>query len=188
MYFVNSLEKWRQLMNLGKINLLGHSFGGFISSKYALYYPENLQKLVLFSPFHSEITTEEMEKEYEKNVTEVSYYQKLSYAFFKTLYKHNLTPFFWLRAVSRLVAGPFIYHSTRKEFKLPYEELKMVKEYIQQVFLQRGSGEYAFITLFPKLMFSGNAIFNHLDKYKEIDTSFYYGDRDWVNTNFGGKL
>jgi len=37
-------------MNLGKIDLIGHSFGGYVVAKYAKKYTEFIRKLVLLSP------------------------------------------------------------------------------------------------------------------------------------------
>ena len=44
--FVESIEQWRIAVNLDKIILMGHSFGGYLSSCYALKYP---QKYVIFA-------------------------------------------------------------------------------------------------------------------------------------------
>lgn len=38
--FVESIEKWREAMGLEKMILLGHSLGAFMSSSYAMKYPE----------------------------------------------------------------------------------------------------------------------------------------------------
>lgn len=45
--FVADLEGLRQHLNLGRIVLLGGSYGGFIALEYALAYPENLQAVIL---------------------------------------------------------------------------------------------------------------------------------------------
>jgi proline-specific peptidase len=47
------VEDVRQVLGLGKISLLGHSFGGVLAQAYALKYPENLSHLILCSTFHS---------------------------------------------------------------------------------------------------------------------------------------
>jgi proline iminopeptidase len=50
---VEDLEAVRVAMNLGKIDLLGHSFGGVLAQAYAFKYQNNLNHLVLCSTFHS---------------------------------------------------------------------------------------------------------------------------------------
>ena len=50
---VEDVEAVRQVLGLGKIGLMGHSFGGVLAQAYALKYPENLSSLILCSTFHS---------------------------------------------------------------------------------------------------------------------------------------
>jgi proline iminopeptidase len=53
---VEDVESVRQGLKLGKISLLGHSYGGVLAQAYALKYQKNLTHLVLCSTFYS--TTE----------------------------------------------------------------------------------------------------------------------------------
>ena len=50
---VEDIEAVRQALALGKINLLGHSFGGVLAQAYAFKYPQNLSTLILCSTFHT---------------------------------------------------------------------------------------------------------------------------------------
>jgi proline iminopeptidase len=50
---VEDVEAVRKALALGKIKLLGHSFGGVLAQAYALKYQANLSHLVLCSTFHS---------------------------------------------------------------------------------------------------------------------------------------
>ena len=50
---VEDTEAVRKALRLGKINLLGHSFGGVLAQAYALKYQKNLSHLVLCSTWHS---------------------------------------------------------------------------------------------------------------------------------------
>ena len=50
---VEDVETVRQSLGLGKISILGHSFGGVLAQAYALKYQEKLTHLILCSTFHS---------------------------------------------------------------------------------------------------------------------------------------
>lgn len=50
---VEDVEAVRQSLNLGKISLLGHSYGGVLAQAYALKYQKNLSHLILCSTFHN---------------------------------------------------------------------------------------------------------------------------------------
>jgi proline iminopeptidase len=50
---VEDVEAVRQALNLGKINLMGHSYGGVLAQAYAFKYQKNLTHLILGSTFHS---------------------------------------------------------------------------------------------------------------------------------------
>ncbi len=50
---VEDVEAVRVALGLGRINLLGHSFGGVLAQAYALKYQGNLSHLLLCSTFHS---------------------------------------------------------------------------------------------------------------------------------------
>lgn len=44
---VEDVEGLRKALGLGKINLLGHSYGGIVAQAYALRYPGSLKRLIL---------------------------------------------------------------------------------------------------------------------------------------------
>ena len=50
---VEDVEAVRLALGLGKINLLGHSYGGVLAQAYALKYQKNLAHLILGSTFQS---------------------------------------------------------------------------------------------------------------------------------------
>jgi proline iminopeptidase len=50
---VEDVEGVRRTLNLGKISLLGHSYGGALAQAYALKYQENLSHLILASTWSS---------------------------------------------------------------------------------------------------------------------------------------
>lgn len=56
---IEDLEGLRKGLQLGQINVLGHSYGGLVAQGYALKYPEQVKHLVLANTFHSFIMWQE---------------------------------------------------------------------------------------------------------------------------------
>lgn len=50
-FFIESLEGWRKQVGLEKFNLLGHSFGGYVTALYAMKYPDTVDHLILADPW-----------------------------------------------------------------------------------------------------------------------------------------
>jgi len=51
MEFVESLEAWRQAMHLDSFVLVGHCFGGYVATSYALRYPSHIRHLLIVDPW-----------------------------------------------------------------------------------------------------------------------------------------
>lgn len=49
--YVDSIEKWREQMGIDRMIILGHSFGGFLSTSYAMKYPERIEHVILGDPW-----------------------------------------------------------------------------------------------------------------------------------------
>lgn len=44
------MERIRRILKLDKLNLIGHSYGGFMAALYALEFPQHVNKMVLIAP------------------------------------------------------------------------------------------------------------------------------------------
>lgn len=56
---IEDLEGLRKAMGFGKINILGHSYGGVVAQGYAIQYPENVSHLIIANSFHSYLMWQE---------------------------------------------------------------------------------------------------------------------------------
>ena len=199
-YFVNSIEKWRKAMNLDKINLLGHSFGGFIASRYALHYPENLGKLIFLSPFASEITCDKHIEQFEEQMNNSNWFTRQITNYVIWMFRKNTSPFGLARKAGRLLGGYAIKRGIQRRLvNVPEAEFLAFYEYLHQIIMSDGSSEYAFNIMFPNFMITDKAIMNNLDEYKEngigkdyaiivIEYCFLYGSKDWLDTNLNGDF
>lgn len=96
------VEAVRKALNLGKMNLLGHSYGGVLAQAYALKYQEHLSHLILCSTFAS---TSEMNKVFEQ-------------------IKANMSPELRDR-INKMESGGLYGHG------LPYEQNRYTDEYMK---------------------------------------------------------
>jgi cardiolipin-specific phospholipase len=49
-FFVDALEEWRATRGIARMQLYGHSLGGYLATAYALRHPDRVARLVLISP------------------------------------------------------------------------------------------------------------------------------------------
>ncbi|OHD57087.1 MAG: hypothetical protein A2Y33_09180 [Spirochaetes bacterium GWF1_51_8] len=49
---LSDIEQIRQILNVDKLILIGHSYGGFLAALYAAEFPGHVEKMVLISPAH----------------------------------------------------------------------------------------------------------------------------------------
>jgi proline iminopeptidase len=66
---VEDVEAVRQALGLGKISLLGHSFGGALAQAYALKYQRNLSHLILASTWSSSAAMNQVFVRMKRNMT-----------------------------------------------------------------------------------------------------------------------
>jgi proline iminopeptidase len=50
---VDEIEALRAALNLGPVNIYGHSYGGMVAQAYALKYPGSVKRLILANTIHS---------------------------------------------------------------------------------------------------------------------------------------
>ncbi len=67
---VEEVEALRQALGLGKVHVLGHSYGGLVAEAYALKYPDSIRKLVLANTFVSGADYQESNEHFNRELRE----------------------------------------------------------------------------------------------------------------------
>lgn len=170
-FFVDALEQWRARMGLERLTLVGHSLGGYLSVAYAERHPERVARLVLLSPAgvphdpHGttlparELTeSQDDARQGEGGGAEVATPGKMqqvkgeqaaqksresrSRKLLTYLWEEGWSPFQVVR--STMFWGPMLVsrYSTRRFSGFTEDETRDMHNYLQQITLAKGSGEY----------------------------------------------
>ena len=180
-FFVDSLEEWREKMKLEKMTLVGHSLGAYMSVAYALKYPTRVSRLVLLSPAgvprdpnttvpSREVTDDQtIEAGYvsvndaqlatKAKVEEIKSEQRNQgrrqgrlWKVFTYLWEEGWSPFQVVR--SAMWYGPILVgkYSSRRFPGFTEEEVREMHDYILNITLAKGSGEYCICEWLPSLL------------------------------------
>lgn len=176
--FVDFIEKWRELMQIPKMILLGHSFGGYLATSYAMKYPEKIEHLILVDPW---------------GYTEA---KDLSN---EALWKRSLIKIFQKMAPLALIraAGPYgewLVKKARKDILRKYEKAvedhTIIAQYIHQCNSAKPSGEYAFGNLLDKGPWAkfpmGERVLTGMEE--KIPITFLYGEISWMDNRYGAVI
>ncbi|CAB4296213.1 unnamed protein product [Prunus armeniaca] len=179
-WFIDSFEEWRKAKNLSNFILLGHSFGGYVASKYALKHPEHIQHLILVGPagFSSESDT--------KSQWVTQFKATWKGAIFNHLWESNFTPQKLVRGLGPL--GPNLvrsYTSTRfgsysTGTTLTEEESGLLTDYVYHTLAAKASGELCLKYIFSFGAFARSPLIHSAPEWK-VPTTFIYGYLDWMN-------
>jgi pimeloyl-ACP methyl ester carboxylesterase len=172
--FVDSIEKWRQVMQIDRMILLGHSMGGFLISSYALRFPERVEHLILADPWGFESKPDNYRAPLSR---------RLKWGFFR-----NLAPVSAVRA-----AGPFgewlirFYLAKLISKFNALERRNRIATYMHQINCRNPTGEFAVLGLldvesWPKHPM-GERMRSSLSE--EIPVTFLYGEKSQLNKTFG---
>lgn len=174
--YIQSIEKWRELMNIERFIILGHSFGGFLSTSYALKYPERIEHLVLGDPWG--FTPAPDLKQY-------------------SLWKRSLiradgiiSPLWLVRAAGPL--GPVILRKCRPDIVEKYEHVvekhdRTIAKYVYHCNTKKTTGELAFRYLLDVGAYPKNPMGDRLLEglKEEIPVTIIFGTESWIDNSYG---
>jgi cardiolipin-specific phospholipase len=192
MYFVNSLDKWREQVGLEKFILAGHSFGGYISGKYAWKHPDRVQRLLLLSPagvgnYPTHNFDEEVAKRREEGGRVPS---NKVICLIKKAWKDQISPFGILRKIGPFGSKGLVKKAvTRRMPTISAEEQHALGTYLPQVLMRAGSTEYALFVCFRPFMKAIQGLESEeIVPSLPMPVSFVYGDNDWMRMDMDGAL
>lgn len=172
-FFIDSLEEWRKVNKIDKFTLLGHSLGGYLSSCYAMKYPDRVEKLILVSPagFGNQ------PPDFEKQFSSLGFIPKVLIGMWSNMW--DFSPMQIVRS-----AGPFgpklVKGYTNRRFAyLEEKERSDFHSYLYHISSHDGCGEYALTRLLIPGAFARVSLSDRISKIK-CPITFLYGANDWM--------
>lgn len=181
-YFVESLEKWREAVGLDTFYLAGHSFGGYMSTHYAMKYQQRVKKLLLISPAgftksQNDMTVEEwlntlgwIKRKAFKSILDCFQKEGSLGGFYR---KHP----FWGKIMLKLYVGKRLMPKGTDK-----NTILMVRKFFATLFKLEGGSDKAIQYIIrpprarPFIPLEG-LILEKID----IPIVVYYGDKDWMD-------
>mmetsp|Transcript_14136 Transcript_14136/g.29463 ORF Transcript_14136/g.29463 Transcript_14136/m.29463 type:complete len:442 (+) Transcript_14136:302-1627(+) len=185
-FFVESLESWRSKNNIEKMNLAGHSMGGYLSVAYCEKYPERVERLLLLSPVGVPEETAELQEERKQRYFS-SFTRRLVFGIFGSLWEYGYTPGSVMRLLPEgrgryLVDG---YVRNRLPAIQDPEEQRILSEYMYTGSILPGSGEYGLSRILNPGALAKNPCVQRIPKLRVKHVSFLYGMHDWMDARGG---
>jgi cardiolipin-specific phospholipase len=207
-FFVDSLEEWRAKMGLEKMTLVGHSLGAYFSVAYALRFPTRVHKLILLSPAgvpHSphnlSMPSRELTDTGEPGTTAdapaepasasgirrirdeqraIKKEESRSRRLLTYLWEEGWSPFQVVR--SSMFWGPMLVgkYSSRRFPGLTDDETRDMHDYILNITLAKGSGEYCMSHILAPYAHAHMPLVDRIHALK-IPITFVYGEHDWMD-------
>ncbi|KAJ4472232.1 alpha/beta-hydrolase [Lentinula aciculospora] len=212
-FFVDSLEDWRQKMQLDKMTLIGHSLGAYFSVVYALKFPQRVERLILLSPAgvtrspdntlpgsevdapattssedRAEIASHAKVEQVEANQRMARAKESRSRKLLTYLWEEGFSPFQVVRTMG--VWGPWLVgkYSSRRFSGLSEEETRDMHDYILNITVAKGSGEYCISHILAPGAHARMPLVDRIaGLHKDIPVTFVYGDQDWMDPEGGSE-
>ncbi|KAK6982584.1 abhydrolase domain-containing protein 4-like isoform X3 [Biomphalaria glabrata] len=178
-FYTEVLEQWFQKLCLDKVILLGHSYGGYLSSVYCLKYPDRVKHLILADPwgFPQRPAAADMRP----------FMRNKALVLLSKLYgKMNIfTP---LRVLGPL--GPLVFRSLRsdlgRKFQLYFLD-HTVYDYLYACNTYGApSGEVGFSRVSIPFGWARKPLVERVQAWdSKLDVTFIYGARSWIDSQPG---
>mmetsp|Transcript_5891 Transcript_5891/g.6335 ORF Transcript_5891/g.6335 Transcript_5891/m.6335 type:complete len:451 (+) Transcript_5891:89-1441(+) len=186
-FFVESLEAWRSKNKIEKMNLAGHSMGGYLGVAYCEKYPDRVHRLLLLSPcgVPDPPTPEERAAQLSKFLT--TYARTILFKLYIKFWEKGYTPGYVMRMLpesrGRQLVDGYVDH------RLPAitdpEEQTILSEYMYTGSILPPSGEYCLGQLLGPGVMAHKPCLHCIPKLQVNHVSFLYGIKDWMDVQGG---
>lgn len=185
--FVQSIEDWMTAVSLKRVILLGHSFGGFIATNYALKFPDRVVKLILAEPWgYATPSPTRLSRNFRNR--SVKYRMFILLVSMVTLYLRIFQPFTFIRWSFGFAKYLLLF--TRRDLTALFRGVvdpKAICEYIYYFNCNYPSGEMAFSKLHIPF---GQCSYSLLPDrilllHSSIPLHFLYGTNSWIRSDAG---
>jgi len=184
---VEPFEQWAEAQGLSKFVLLGHSYGGFVSSVWASRQPESVACLGLLSPL---LGFDEEKIDARMTPKEDDSWQRHAFRFLvETAWEHHITPQSLVRKLP-FFKGYFEKVSIRRFGKTGWvqdmteEEGRLFTEYLTKTLDTPASAERTATVCFGPMLrakeVGGLTIKQRVAKL-QLPVFAIYGDHDWMD-------
>ncbi|CAL9730133.1 protein Ecm18p [Monosporozyma unispora] len=190
-YYLEAIEQWRLDNAIDKFHLVGHSFGGYLSYKYALKYPHAVNKLCLISPLGMERNLLSMSSNHWKlgEIIDKDFHDPMSDRYCRKLnipkyvFENQLKILRWGGPMGARLCWNYITSAYSRVPSLDF------KEYMFELFYGKGGispiARTIFVNLFTRNLLARAPIMDTLDQLKVEDMLLCYGQHDWMNRRAG---
>lgn len=178
-FFTESLEEMFETEGLESFILAGHSLGGYVSGAYTVRHPHRVSQLILISSVGVKLKPEGYSwKQTVKNFQ--SRTGRTLVRFVGYMFSKDVTPADILRKLGPF-SGSLVRRYTRNRFPaMTEEESTAVTDYLEQMALLPGSGEYALSKILELGAWARKPLAEQLATVS-VPMVFYYGDEDWMS-------
>lgn len=207
-FFIEPFHEWMQLSvlnqannhnnNTGKLVLMGHSLGGYLSARYAVQYPMTVNKLVLASPVG-------FPRKPDSSTLLKGSQLPTSLRVVDALWSSNLTPQQLVRLmgstrgrtnIQRALQGRIPHLNPNNGRTTTTRDLELLADYLYHITVADPSGEFAMNSLLEPAVsseimgvFAREPLEDHL--LVNLDTTesaiqqikVIFGDHDWMRPN-----
>lgn len=193
-YYLDALEQWRLDNKLGPINIVAHSFGGYISFKYAVKYPHAVKRLCLLSPLGVERNIFSVNNNWRSNTQYKLDFENPASKFY--IRKGPAIPpaIFELQTKVLRRLGPLGARLCWNYITAAYARVPSLKykQYIFEMFYGKNAltqtSKDIFTGLFTNRLLARDPLLDSLCHVRSKKLLLMYGDHDWMNRKAGLEM